>query len=125
MPRVGLRQLDRDTLSTGGSRRRMRFTFNTMVLLPLLRSLPAATVLAVLMVLCATLGLDFGLLRLGRVDTAADELVALMMAFSVSVPALWAVYMVTNAWTWAIRAIRAHRSSRSLSDQRSVRNVIE
>jgi hypothetical protein len=78
----------------------MRFTFNTMVLLPLLRSVPASTAISVVAVLVAVIGLDFGLLRLGRPETAADLVVAWMMAFSVATVVLWCVYMVTNFWTW-------------------------
>lgn len=80
---------------------RMPFTLNTMVLLPLLRSLPGAGALSIVLVLISMTGLDIGLLRLGRPETAADLLVALMMAFSAVTPVLWGAYILTNAWNWA------------------------
>jgi ABC-type dipeptide/oligopeptide/nickel transport system permease component len=79
---------------------RMPFTFNTMVLLPLLRSLPASGAVSVVLVLISLTGLDVGLLRLGHPETAADLLVALMMSFSAATPVLWGAYIITNAWTW-------------------------
>ncbi len=91
---------------------RIPFTLNSMVLLPLLRSLPAAAVASVVATLISMLGLDFGLLRLGRPDTAADQLVALMMAFSVSAPSFWGVFLCLNAWEWATGFIRHHMSQR-------------
>jgi ABC-type dipeptide/oligopeptide/nickel transport system permease component len=90
---------------------RIPFTFNTMVLLPFLRSLPPAMGISVVMLLAAMTGLDFGVLGLGRPDTAADELVALMMAFSIASPILWAVYLLFNLFNWAAGFI-ASRSSR-------------
>jgi hypothetical protein len=92
-------------------RRRIPFTFNAMVLLPFLRSLVPATGVSVAMLLAAMTGLDFGVLGLGRPETAADELVALMMAFSVASPILWAVYLAVNAFNWAAGAL-ASRSPR-------------
>lgn len=67
--------------------------------------------LSVVMLLAAMTGLDFGILGLGRPETAADELVALMMAFSIASPILWAVYLLFNLFTWASGFI-ASRSSR-------------
>lgn len=84
----------------------MPFTLNTMVLLPLLRSMPPAAGLSVVMLLAAMTGLDFGALGLGRPETAADELVALMMSFSIAAPAMWAVYLVVNAYRWAVGLFR-------------------
>jgi hypothetical protein len=78
----------------------MPFTLNTIVLLPFLRSLLPATGLSVAMTLLATTGLDFGLMQLGHPETAADELVALMMSFSIASPVLWVVYMVAALWQW-------------------------
>ena len=80
---------------------RVPFTFNAMVLLPFLRSLPPAMGVSFVMLLAAMTGLDFGMLGLGRPETAADELVALMMCFSVASPVLWGVYLVVNAFNWA------------------------
>jgi hypothetical protein len=88
------------------SRYLMPFTFNTMVLLPLLRSLPTSSAISVIAVLIAVTGLDFGLLRLGRPETGADLVVAWMMSFSVASLALWGVYMITNAWKWATGFLR-------------------
>src|SRR5690349_5608812 len=93
-------------------RARMPFTFNTMVLLPFLRSLPPAAGLSVVMLFAAVTGLDFGLLGLGRPETAADQLVALMMSFSIASPVLWAVYLVTNAFQWATGFLASRSSSR-------------
>lgn len=84
----------------------MPFTFNTMVLLPFLRSLPVSGAVSLVVVLIALTGLDFGLLRLGRPETAADVLVAWMMSFSVATPVFWGVYMVTNAWKWVAVTLR-------------------
>jgi hypothetical protein len=80
---------------------RMPFTLNTIVLLPFLRSVPPAAGVSVLMTLLAMTGLDFGILRLGHPDTAADELVALIMSFSVVSPLLWGIYMIASVWQWA------------------------
>ncbi len=91
---------------------RIPFTLNSMVLLPLLRSLPAATIASVVATLISMLGLDFGLLRLGRPDTAADQLVALMMAFSVSAPAFWGLFLALNAWEWAVGFVRHYKNRR-------------
>ena len=101
----------------------MPFTLNTMVLLPLLRSLPASSGVSVVLVLISVTGIDDGLLGLGRPETAADLLVALMMSFSAAAPALWGVYIVTNAWNWVsglrgigargvrARDVRTHQAS--------------
>lgn len=94
-------------------RSRIPFTFNTMVLLPFLRSLPPAMGASVVMLLAAMTGLDFGLLGLGRPETAADELVALMMCFSVASPVLWGVYLVLNAVNWASGFLSSRRSDGS------------
>lgn len=84
--------------------RRGPFTLNSMVLLPLLRSLPLSSGVSLAAAFASTTGLDFGMLRLGRPDTAADALVASMMAFSVAVPVLWAVYMASNGVKWLTAA---------------------
>jgi len=93
----------------------MRFTFNTMVLLPLLRSLPASFGASVAATLVAMLGLDFGLLGLGHPETAADDIVAWLMSFSAAVPALWVVYMATNFYTWVVGALARRGSTRTRS----------
>jgi ABC-type dipeptide/oligopeptide/nickel transport system permease component len=90
---------------------RMPFTLNTMVLLPLLRSLPASGAVSVVAALTAMTGLDFGVMGLGHPETAADDLVAWMIAFNVAVPFFWGVYVVTNAWTWATQWLRRSRPS--------------
>ncbi|MFN7980499.1 MAG: hypothetical protein U0Q11_01445 [Vicinamibacterales bacterium] len=95
---------------------RIPFTLNSMVLLPLLRSLPAAAVASIVATLISMLGMDFGLLRLGRPDTAADQLVALMMAFSVSAPSFWAVFLCLNFWEWAVGFVRHYQNRRQNSD---------
>jgi hypothetical protein len=99
-------------------RDRIPFTFNAMVLLPFLRSLVPAAALSIVMLLAAMTGLDFGLLGLGRPETAADELVALMMSFSLASPVLWAVYVVINAFNWAAGffAARSSRESGTAGD---------
>jgi hypothetical protein len=91
----------------------MPFTLNTMVLLPLLRSLPISGGASVVATLVAMTGLDFGLMGLGHPETAADDLVAWMMSFSVAVPVCWAGYMATNFWLWATGFVRHWRQSRS------------
>jgi len=91
---------------------RIPFTLNSMVLLPLLRSLPFASGASVVATLVSMLGLDFGFLGLGHPETAADQLVALMMAFSVSAPASWAVFLCLNAWEWAVGAVRHYKAQR-------------
>jgi ABC-type dipeptide/oligopeptide/nickel transport system permease component len=84
------------------------FTFNAMVLLPLLRSIPTSAAASVVATLLAMTGLDFGLLGLGHPETAADDLVAWIMSFSVAVPGCWAVYLLMNFWTW-LNSFLAHR----------------
>ena len=91
---------------------RIPFTLNTMVLLPLLRSLPAAGVASIVATLISMTGLDFGRLHLGRPDTAADELVALLQSFSISAPAFWALYFVANAWKWSVEFVQHHLGRR-------------
>lgn len=76
-----------------------------MVLLPLLRSLPVSSGVSLVAALASTTGLDFGVLRLGHPDTAADALVASMMAFSVAVPVFWSLYMVSNGVKWLTAAV--------------------
>ncbi|MEQ1728277.1 MAG: hypothetical protein ABL982_07830 [Vicinamibacterales bacterium] len=83
----------------------MRFTFNTMVLLPLLRSLPASFGASLVGTIVAMLGLDVGLLGLGHPETAADDIVAWLMAFSAAVPVLWVAYMATNFYAWVVAAL--------------------
>ncbi len=95
---------------------RIPFTLNSMVLLPLLRSLPAAAIASIVATLISMLGMDFGLLRLGRPDTAADRLVALMMAFSVSAPSFWAVFLCLNFWEWAVGFVRHYQNRRQTPD---------
>lgn len=90
----------------------MRFTFNTMVLLPLLRSLPASFGGSLVATVVAMLGLDVGLLGLGHPETAADDIVAWLMAFSAAVPALWVVYMATNFYKWVIGALARRAAPR-------------
>lgn len=89
----------------------MRFTFNTMVLLPLLRSLPASFTASLLATVTAMTGLDFGLLGLGHPETAADDMVAWLMSFSAAVPALWGIYMATNFYAWAAGVFARHRAA--------------
>jgi ABC-type dipeptide/oligopeptide/nickel transport system permease component len=79
---------------------RMPFTLNTMIMMPLLRSLPASSIVSVVIVFVSMTGLDFGVLGLGHPETAADRLVALIMAFSVTAPAFWGVYIAVNVWKW-------------------------
>jgi ABC-type dipeptide/oligopeptide/nickel transport system permease component len=94
--------------------RRMPFTLNSIVLLPLLQSLPASTAASVLVALVSmTTGLDFGFMNLARSETAADALVAWMMSFSVAAPACWAGYMAVNIWKWAAGFIRYLQQRRS------------
>ena len=95
---------------------RIPFTLNSMVLLPLLRSLPAAGVASVAAALVSMTGLDFGRLHLGRPETAADELVALMMAFSIAAPAFWALFLGIHAWQWAVGFVRHRMDRRQRSD---------
>jgi ABC-type dipeptide/oligopeptide/nickel transport system permease component len=83
-----------------------------MVLLPLLRSLPTSTAVSVLLALVAMTGLDFGLMGLGHPQTAADDLVAWMMAFSAAVPVFWLIYMGTNAWAWLNGVLARRRDAR-------------
>jgi len=91
----------------------MPFTLNTMVLLPLLRSLPVSSAAAIAGTLVAMTGLDAGLLGLGHPETAADDLVAWLMSFSVAVPVCWAGYMVMALWTWSSGFIKHLRERRS------------
>lgn len=81
---------------------RIPFTLNSMVLLPLLRSLPAAGAASIAATLISMTGFDFGRLHLGRPDTAADQLVALLQSFSIAAPGFWALYLVVNAWKWTV-----------------------
>ena len=91
---------------------RIPFTLNSMVLLPLLRSLPAAIVGSIVATLISMTGFDFGILHLGRPDTAADQLVALLQCFSIAAPGFWALYLVVNAWKWAAGFVQHHLGSR-------------
>lgn len=94
----------------------MPFTFNTMILVPFLRSLLPAAGVSVAVLGAAMTGIDFGILGLGRPETAADELVALMMAFSIASPALWAIYVLLNAFNWVVSVLTSrstHESGRS------------
>ena len=93
--------------------RRMPFTLNTIVLLPLLRSLPISTGASIVAALISLTGLDFGVLGLGHPETAADDLVAWMMSFSVAVPVCWAAYMVLAFWTWATGFLKYRQERRS------------
>lgn len=90
--------------------RRGPFTLNSMLLLPLLRSLPVSSGVSLVAAFASLTGLDFGALRLGRPDTAADALVASMMAFSVAVPVFWGVYVVSNGVKWLTAAAADVRS---------------
>ena len=92
---------------------RIPFTLNTMVLLPLLRSLPFSGAASVAATLISMTGLDFGVLGLGHPETAADNFVAWMMSFSVLVPVCWGAYMVLAFWQWANGFIGHLRSRRS------------
>jgi hypothetical protein len=83
-----------------------------MVLLPLLRSLPAASVASIVATLVSMTGLDFGSLHLGQPDTAADELVALLQSFSIAAPSFWALYLVANAWKWSVGFVQHHLGNR-------------
>ncbi|MGE3473212.1 MAG: hypothetical protein AB7O28_22895 [Vicinamibacterales bacterium] len=91
------------------SSRRMPFNLNTIVLLPLLRAMPAAGGISVASTLVAMTGLDAGLMGLGHPETAADDLVAWMMSFSVAAPVLWGYYMIRHAWLW-MDGVRRHRT---------------
>jgi len=91
----------------------MPFTLNTIVLLPLLRSLPVSTAASIAATLVAMTGLDVGLLGLGHPETAADDLVAWLMSFSVAVPVCWAGYMVMALWTWTTGFLTHRRQGRS------------
>ena len=90
---------------------RMPFTFNAMVLVPLLRSLPVSGAASVVAALVAMTGLDFGVLGLGHPETAADDLVAWIMSFNVAAPVCWIAYMVIHAWTWAAQWLREHSAA--------------
>jgi len=91
----------------------MPFTLNTIVLLPLLRSLPISTGASAVATLISMTGLDLGVLSLGHPETAADDLVAWMMSFSVAVPVCWAAYMILALWTWARGFVRNWQERRS------------
>ncbi|MEQ1912828.1 MAG: hypothetical protein ABMA15_28690 [Vicinamibacterales bacterium] len=91
---------------------RIPFTLNSMVLLPLLRSLPAASVASIVATLISMTGFDFGRLHLGRPDTAADQLVALLQSFSIAAPGFWALYLVVNAWNWSVGFVHHYLGSR-------------
>ena len=91
----------------------MPFTLNTMVLLPLLRSLPVSSAASIAGTLVAMTGLDAGLLGLGHPETAADDLVAWLMSFSVAVPVCWGGYMVMAFWAWASGFVKHRRERRS------------
>jgi ABC-type dipeptide/oligopeptide/nickel transport system permease component len=88
---------------------RIPFTFNAMVLVPLLRSLPVSGAVSVVATLVAMTGLDFGLMGLGHPETAADDVVAWVMSFSVAVPVIWGAYMLINLWKWADGLLRQWR----------------
>ena len=90
----------------------MRFTFNTMVLLPLLRSLPASLGVSLVTTLAAALGLDFGLLGLGHPETAADDIVAWLMSFSAAGPVMWVAYMAANFYAWVVAALARRGTTR-------------
>ena len=91
---------------------RIPFTLNSMVLLPLLRSLPAASAASIVATLVSMMGLDFGSLHLGRPDTAADQLVALLQSFSIAAPAFWALYLIVNAWRWGVGFVQHYLGNR-------------
>lgn len=82
------------------SANRMPWNLNTIVLLPLLRAIPGAGGVSVVGTLVAMTGLDFGLLGLGHPETAADDLVAWMMAFSATLPVCWVYYIGMHVWQW-------------------------
>lgn len=92
----------------------MPFTLNTMVLVPLLRSLPISGAASVIAALVAMSGLDFGVLGLGHPETAADDLVAWIMSFNVAAPVCWGAYMVIHVWTWAVQRLRGHSAEGGL-----------
>ena len=91
--------------------RRMPFTLNSIVLLPVLQALPVATAASFIATVTAMTGLDFGLLQLGHPETAADALVAWLMSFSAAAPVCWAGYMGVNFWKWAV-GFRQHLRQR-------------
>ena len=91
---------------------RIPFTLNSMVLLPLLRSLPAAGAASIAATLISMTGFDFGRLHLGRPDTAADQLVALLQSFSIAAPGFWALYLVVNVWKWTVGFVQHHLGNR-------------
>lgn len=78
----------------------MPWNLNTIVLLPLLRAIPGAGGVSVIGTLAAMTGLDFGLLGLGHPETAADDLVAWMMAFSAALPVFWVYFIGVHVWQW-------------------------
>lgn len=84
----------------------MPFNLNTIILLPLLRAMVPASGVSVVSTLVAMAGLDGGLMGLGHPETAADDLVAMMMSFSVAAPVFWGWYVVQHTWTWARAAGR-------------------
>ncbi|MGC4084014.1 MAG: hypothetical protein QM736_18365 [Vicinamibacterales bacterium] len=79
----------------------MPFNLNTIVLVPLLRAMPPAGGVSVVTTLVAMTGLDAGVMRLGHPETAADDLVAWMMSFSVAAPTFWIWYIGQHTWMWA------------------------
>lgn len=79
----------------------MPFNLNTIILLPLLRAMLPAGGVSLVSTLVAMTGLDGGLMGLGHPETAADDLVAWMMSFSVATPVFWGWYVVQHTWTWA------------------------
>lgn len=87
----------------------MPFNLNTIVLLPLLRAMPPAGGVSVLTTLVAMTGLDAGLMGLGHPETAADDLVAWMMSFSVAAPVFWGGYIVRHTWVWAAGVLDRRR----------------
>lgn len=82
----------------------MPFNLNTIILLPLLRAILPAGGVSVFSTLLAMTGLDGGIMGLGHPETAADDLVAWMMSFSVAAPVFWAWYVAQHTWTW-VRAV--------------------
>ena len=91
----------------------MPFNLNTIVLLPLLRAMPAAGGISVLTTLVAMTGLDDGLMGLGHPETAADDLVAWMMSFSVATPVFWVWYVGKHSWLWLTGFLEHRRQSRT------------
>lgn len=84
----------------------MPFNLNTILLLPLLRAMLPAGGVSIVSTLVAMTGLDGGLMGLGHPETAADDLVAWMMSFTVSAPVFWVWYIVQHTWAWARTSLR-------------------